>query len=81
MSKEYSEEIENIEIYKNNLINKIHGVEIGEGEAVPEDNRYNIYIQVRKHGLKLRETPLGDNFKNMMNTVVYETLVSIYYGA
>lgn len=67
-------------MYQKNLLDKIHGIEIGEGYAVPDDPIYEIYLQVRKHGLKLRENPSGDFFKNMNNAVVYETLVTIYYG-
>lgn len=80
LNQDYQQEIENIELYKKNLIKKIQGAEIGEGYAVPEDHLYELYIRVRKHGLKLTEPPKGEKFKNLASGVIYETLASVIYG-
>ena len=53
----YEKELKEIEAFKKIIECKISGAEIGEGYAVPLDKKFNIYIKIEKHDLKLREIP------------------------
>lgn len=68
----YEKELEEIEAFKKIVELKISGAEIGEGYAVPLDRKYNIYIRVDKHDLKLREIPLN-KIDRVDTAICYET--------
>lgn len=80
INKKYSQEIQNINLYKKGLKSRITGSVQGEGFADPEDNKYNIYIKITKHGLKLSQAPSGEGFENMINKIVYETSAKFFIG-
>ena len=80
VNKKYKNEIENIKIYTKGLKSRITGSLEGEGFADPDDNKYNIYIKITKHGLKLSQAPSGEGFENMINKIVYETSANFLIG-